>query len=47
MDCDRLEEIFSEMNDYRVAGSEEEKWKQLKAAAEQFDYGKIIEVLGK
>lgn len=47
MDCDRLEEIFSEMNDYRVAGSEEEKWKKLKAAAEQFDYGKIIEVLGK
>ena len=47
MDCDRLEDIFTEMEEYSMPAQEKEKWKQLKSAAEQFAYDKIVELLTK
>jgi CheY-like chemotaxis protein len=45
MDCSRLEEIFVELAEYGIPDSEAAKWESLKAAAEQFDYDKIIAIL--
>ena len=45
MNCTLLEEIFAEMDDYRITGSDGDKWKRLKYAAEQFDYEAIIAIL--
>ena len=45
MDCSRLEEIFVELDEYGFPDSEAAKWESLKAAAEQFDYDKIIAIL--
>ena len=41
MDCGRLEEVFKEMEDYRIPGDQEEFYMSLKAAAERFDYDAI------
>jgi hypothetical protein len=40
-----LEEIFVELDEYGFPDSETAKWESLKAAAEQFDYDKIISIL--
>ncbi len=45
MDCDRLEEIFAEIEDYRITGDDAEKWKRIKTAADQFAYDRIIAIL--
>jgi HPt (histidine-containing phosphotransfer) domain-containing protein len=47
MDCDRLEDIFTEMEEYSMPAQEKEKWKQLKSAAGQFAYDTIIQLLTK
>lgn len=47
MDCDRLEEIFEEMRRYRIPPQEEEMWKRLEEASEQYDYDEIVALLGK
>ena len=47
MDCDRLEEIFEEMQEYRIPEREEEMWKRLKEASEQYDYEEIVTLLEK
>lgn len=45
MDCDRLEEIFSEMEGYRIPKEEEELFTQLKEAVDQFDYETVCMLL--
>ena len=45
MDCDRLENLFAEMADYRIPATEESLWNRLKEASDQYDYGAIMELL--
>lgn len=47
MDCDRLEEIFTEMEDYRIPDREVELYKKLKQAVDHFDYEGILTLLDK
>jgi signal transduction histidine kinase/CheY-like chemotaxis protein/HPt (histidine-containing phosphotransfer) domain-containing protein len=47
MDCDRLEEIFTEMEDYRIPDGEVELYKKLKQAVDHFDYEGILALLDK
>ena len=47
MDCDRLEEIFTEMEDYRIPDGEVELYKKLKQAVDHFDYEGILILLDK
>ncbi len=45
MDIDRLEAVFEEMKDFRIADSEKERYKQLENAYSLFDYEEIIKIL--
>jgi len=45
MDCDGLEAVFKEMEKYAIPAEEQELWKQLQAASEQFDYDNVFELL--
>lgn len=45
MDCDRLEDIFTEMEEYRIPESEAGLYKKLKQAADHFDYETILSLL--
>lgn len=45
MDCDRLESIFAEMEEYRVPDKDAALWKKLRDAAQNYDYGYILELL--
>lgn len=47
MDCDRLDDIFSEMEEYRIPVQEAELYKKLKQAADHFDYETILSLLSK
>ena len=47
MDSDRLDDIFAEMEDYRIPEKEAELYKKLKYAAEHFDYENILSLLDK
>lgn len=42
MDCDKLEDIFAEMEEYRIPQQASELWGRLKEASGQFDYDAII-----
>ncbi|MBR3305648.1 MAG: response regulator [Lachnospiraceae bacterium] len=46
MDCDRLEDIFDEMGAYSIPEDSRELYEKLKAAADEYDYEKIKELLG-
>lgn len=45
MDCDRLEDIFAEMEEYRIPEQDDELYRALKLAAEHFDYETILSLL--
>ena len=45
MDCDRLESVFEEMEDYRIPADDKELFDRLKDAAGMFDYDAILELL--
>ncbi|MBR5337019.1 MAG: response regulator [Lachnospiraceae bacterium] len=47
MDSDLLEDAFETMDGYDMPDSDKEKWAGLQEAAEQFEYGKILEILNK
>ena len=47
MDCDRLDDIFAEMDAYRIPAQEAELYKKLRQAAEHFDYEGILSLLDK
>ncbi|MCR4990138.1 MAG: response regulator [Lachnospiraceae bacterium] len=44
-DCDRLEGVFNEMENYGIPSSEKELFNKLKEAAGNFDYDAILELL--
>ena len=46
MDCDRLDEIFAEMEDYRIPSGEAVLFDKLKSSSERFDYENILKLLG-
>ena len=45
MDCDRLEEILAELEQYRVPASEEELFGKLRHAVAEFDYDAVLDLL--
>ena len=45
MDSDRLEDIFAEMEEYRIPDNEAELYKKLKQAVDQFDYEGVLSLL--
>ena len=47
MDCDRLEAVFAGMKKYRIPKAEEDLWKQLKHASDQYEYDMILTLLEK
>ena len=47
MDSDRLDAIFEELSEYRIPAAEEKLWKQIKSAADRFDYEAIQSLLKK
>ena len=47
MDCDRLENIFTDMEQYKIPAKYEPLWVQLKKALEQYDYDKLLSLLPK
>ena len=46
MDCDRLAEIFSTMDCYRIPAASRRLWDKLRAASDEYDYEEIIKLLG-
>ncbi len=45
MDCDRLQEIFDDMDKYRIPDDSTRLWNSLKDAAGRFDYDGVLELL--
>ena len=45
MDCDRLFGIFKEMEEYRIPQKDNELWKKLKCASDNYDYDAVIQLL--
>ncbi len=45
MDCDQLEGIFAEMEEYRIPESEKTLYEELRAATSRFDYEAILKLL--
>ena len=45
MDCDQLEGIFAEMEEYSIPESEKTLYEELRAAASRFDYEAILKLL--
>ena len=45
MDCDRLQDIFAEMGDYKIPQAVAELWASLKDATAKYDYERILNLL--
>ena len=45
MNCDRLEEIFKKMEEYRIPQSEKEIFSKIKTASENYEYDSILDIL--
>ena len=45
MDCDQLDRIFADMEEYRVPDSETALYEELRAASSRFDYEAILKLL--
>ncbi len=45
MDCEQLDNIFSDMEKYRIPTKDEYLWTQLKKAVEQYNYDKLLSLL--
>ena len=46
MDCDRLESVFNEIEQYRIPEEKSELFRKLKDCADQYDYSGILEFFG-
>ncbi|MBO7336932.1 MAG: response regulator [Lachnospiraceae bacterium] len=46
LDCERLENVFEEMKNYRIPDEHKELFGKLKKAAAEFDYDAVSEILG-
>ena len=47
MDCDRIEDIMKEIEDYAIPASETEKWNSIREKADALDYDGMLELLRK
>ena len=47
MDCDRLEDILTEMDEYRIPAADAELYKKIRQAVEHYDYETILSLLKK
>ncbi|MBQ2136651.1 MAG: Hpt domain-containing protein, partial [Selenomonas sp.] len=47
MDCDRLEDILTEMDEYRIPAADAELYKKIRQAVEHYDYETILSLLNK
>ncbi len=45
MDCERLKEIFDEMNGFIIPENDRKVWKEIKEASDNYDYFKITEIV--
>ena len=45
MDCDRLEGILQEMEEYSIPDKYAELWKKIREATENYDYGRVSELI--
>ena len=45
MDCDALESVFKELEDYSIPDSDKEKYGALREKADNYDYDGILELL--
>ena len=45
MDCDRLQGIFEEMDDYKIPENDIEIWKEIRKASDIYDYGTIVKLI--
>ncbi|MBO4415574.1 MAG: response regulator [Lachnospiraceae bacterium] len=45
MECEMLDDVFTEMEAYHIPESDSELWKKLKEATDQFDYDTVLELL--
>ncbi len=45
MDCDRLDDIFGEMEEYSIPGDDGALWKSLKEASDNYDYKGILALI--
>ena len=45
MDCDRLEGILQEMEEYNIPDKYAELWKKIREATENYDYGRVSELI--
>ncbi|MBR4513712.1 MAG: response regulator [Lachnospiraceae bacterium] len=47
MDCDQLEYIFAELDDYRIPDKDKAVYERLREASDKYEYDKILEILNK
>ena len=45
MDCERLKDIFDEMNGFIIPENDRKVWKEIKEASDNYDYFKITEIV--
>ena len=45
MDCDRLNDIFAEMEAYSIPEKDAPLWSELKIASDNYDYNKVLKLL--
>ena len=45
MDCDQLEGLFAELDNYRIPDKDKAVYAQLKEASDKYEYDKILEIL--
>ena len=45
MDCDQLEGLFAELDNYRIPDKDKAVYKRLKEASDKYDYNEILEIL--
>ena len=45
MDCDKLQGIFKEMEEYRIPDMESRLWKNLKEASDNYDYDAVLQLI--
>ncbi len=46
MDCDRIESIFAEMEEFRIPSDQAKAYAKIREAAAKYDYDKIAEIIG-
>ena len=45
MDCDRLLDVFTEMDNYCIPEADASRWEKLRDASSNFDYDGVLNIL--